>query len=98
MAHPFTQQLNQELTQALQEFGTYSFDDKGPEEVMDLSGLTQIFRQLSTAEKVQVAQEIYHNFRANSVLIVLLNNIHLSDSDLQTVLNNAHPDLQDWFS
>ena len=38
-----------ELGIALEQFGTYTFGDKGPDEVMDIDALVEKFRQLDPA-------------------------------------------------
>lgn len=47
-----------ELGQALKRFGTYSFDDKGPVEVMDLEELIDEIRQLPVEDAVAVLQTL----------------------------------------
>jgi hypothetical protein len=60
-----------ELGQALQDFGTYSFDDKGAGEVMDLGELEAALRRLVPAEAAlvltEVAKDIKHRRRGLKV-------------------------------
>jgi hypothetical protein len=46
------------LGEALKRFGTYSFDDKGPNEVMDIKELTDEIRRLPAVDAVAVLQAI----------------------------------------
>lgn len=43
---------------ALKEFGTYTFDDKGPHEVMDLVQFTETISNVPTAEAAEVIRTI----------------------------------------
>ena len=42
---PLLERCERELKEALRVFGTYSFDDKGPEEVMGVDELTSALRE-----------------------------------------------------
>lgn len=56
--HPLTRKLLAELAAALRKFGNYSFDDKGPAEVMDIAPLVNDLRGLPAAEAAQVLREL----------------------------------------
>ena len=47
-----------ELGVALKRFGTYSFDDKGPYEVMDVESLARKLRVMPVAEATSVLLEL----------------------------------------
>ena len=94
--HYFSIKIEEEITKAIHQFGTYSFDDKGPEEVMNISILINEFNQLNLKEKVQIAQEVKDSFRATTVLAMLIGQ-DMRPDELQQILDVAHPDLQDWF-
>lgn len=49
-AQKFVDQALSDLGVALKSFGTYSFDDKGPNEVMDLTPLVQMLRKMTPEE------------------------------------------------
>jgi hypothetical protein len=53
-----TKECLTELGLALKRFGTYSFDDKGPHEVMHLPSLLDKFRELSATEAAEVLREL----------------------------------------
>lgn len=98
--NPFSQKLLNELKQSLKEFGTYSFDDKGPNEVMDVSSLVREYKILSLAEKMQVSKDLKSNFRANEVLITILSDLdekQLPEKDLKKILDVSHEDVKEWF-
>ena len=46
------------IGEALTRFGAYSFDDKGPNEVMDLEELTSEIRRLPVEDAISVLQAI----------------------------------------
>lgn len=96
MKHPLTVQIEKELNEALQKFGTYSFDDKGPEEVMNLANLKSAFRKLSLTEKIQVAQDLKSSDRGSMVLVDLIYSAHLNDNDLNQLAAVANPVVGDF--
>lgn len=53
-----TKECLTELGVALKRFGTYSFDDKGPYEVMDVESLAQKLRVMPVAEATTVLLEL----------------------------------------
>lgn len=98
--HPFTTKLLKELKSATDQFGTYSFDDKGPEEVMDMTSLIQGYKALPPTEKVQVAKEVKgKNHRANTVLSHILSQVEatVSEVEFKEILQVAHEEVQEYF-
>ena len=65
-----------ELGVALKRFGTYSFDDKGPSEVMDIDRLVGKLRVMPVAEATTVLLELAaspeHKGRGNSLASTLV--------------------------
>ena len=65
-----------ELGLALKQFGTYSFDDKGPHEVMDIDPLLSKFRVLPATEAARVLVELSesheHSGRGNYLASALV--------------------------
>jgi hypothetical protein len=65
-----------ELGVALKRFGTYSFDDKGPYEVMDIDPLLRKLRVMPVAEATAVLLELAasreHEGRGNSLAHALV--------------------------
>ena len=47
-----------QMKEALKRFGTYSFDDKGPHEVMDIFSITNYVKLLPKEEAVEFIKEI----------------------------------------
>ena len=47
-----------EMTEALKKFGTRSFDDKGPHEVMKMSSITNYVKSLSKEDASEFIKEI----------------------------------------
>lgn len=48
----------QELEDALSKFGAYSFDDKGPHEVMNITPITDYIKTLSKEEAAAILKEV----------------------------------------
>lgn len=100
-SHSFTDKLLKELKSALNKFGTYSFDDKGPEEVMDIEKLVQEYQSLPQKNKIEVAQEVKkEDHRANTVLTQILSAVEkkISTTEFQEILKVSHDDVKDWFN
>lgn len=53
-----SQQILEALKDALRQFGTYSFDDKGPNEVMDIDEFVEHLRVLPPTEAAMVLIEV----------------------------------------
>jgi hypothetical protein len=53
-----TKECLTELGIALKRFGTYSFDDKGPSEVMDIDSLLEKFRAMPVEKAAEVLVEL----------------------------------------
>jgi hypothetical protein len=56
--NPLTVECIDKIGAALKMFGSYSFDDKGPNEVMDIDELETKFRALPAAEAAAVLLEV----------------------------------------
>ena len=97
--HPFVEKLLKEVKQAIKEFGTYSFDDKGPEEVMNVSPLIREFKSLNLQDKKQVVKNLKKNNRGNSVLICILGDLesNMQEVEFKEILKEASQDVQEWF-
>jgi hypothetical protein len=65
-----------EIGVALKKFGTYSFDDKGPTEVMDVDVLVKKFRKLSAEEAgkaiLELAESKEHDGRCEYLATTIL--------------------------
>ena len=48
----------QAIKKALKEFGAYSYFDKGPDEVMDLTPFVSSFRKLTNKDRVKILKEL----------------------------------------
>ena len=71
-----TKECLTELGLALKLFGTYSFDDKGPHEVMDIDSLGEKFRAMPAEKAAEVLVELAasqeHDRRGNWLASVLV--------------------------
>jgi len=64
--------LSNDLTDALKKFGEYSFDDKGPSDVMDIMKYNRIFHDMPILDVCNVLNkfyEIYPNQKRSASLI-----------------------------
>jgi len=57
--HPLYDRCAHELKKALKDFGTYTFDDKGAHEVMDLGPLLDGLRELPSDGAAKVLKAMY---------------------------------------
>lgn len=73
--HQFSERLIKETKEAIKKFGRYSFEDKGPSEVIDMSLLENSFEKLSQKNKIQVAKDLKKNEDANVVLSDILSQL-----------------------
>lgn len=51
-------EIVKDLKEALERFGTYSFDDKGPSEVMDLDEIVSELRGMSAKDAGAIMKEV----------------------------------------
>ena len=84
-----------ELGVALKRFGTYSFDDKGPSEVMDIDRLVRKLRVMPVAEATSVLLELAscneYDGRSNELASVLVSELDDWDELLK------HPDIAEMY-
>lgn len=66
MAKLTPKQVITELEQALQQFGTYAFNDKGAHEVMDLDQITQFLLKQKADKVVKFLVEVKGDKKARS--------------------------------
>ena len=71
-----TKECLTELGLTLKQFGTYSFDDKGPHEVMNIEPLLKKFRAMPAEKAAEVLVELAaspkHNGRGESLASTLV--------------------------
>lgn len=58
MLHPLAKEILTKIREAVKEFGTYSYEDKGPYEVMDVGELEAKLRELPADEMKIVFNEV----------------------------------------
>ena len=58
MIHPLTKEIRTKIREAIKEFGTYSYEDKGPHDVMDVGELEDKLKKLPGAELKIVFNEL----------------------------------------
>jgi len=80
--HPLFLHCLSELDLALKRFGTYSFDDKGPVEVMGLQELDLKFRELTPDEAADI--------------LVALSKCPLFEGRPESLVSSLIIDMQDW--
>lgn len=98
--HPLTKRILTEIKEAIREFGTYAFDDKGPSEVMNTSPLINEFKKLPMNEKLQVVEELKSSDRATQVLIECVGSLEttLPPAEFNQILDAAHEDVKEYFT
>ncbi len=62
-------EIIKQLEDALKEFGTYSFDDKGPSEVMDLSSIVADLNAQPVADVVKTLEVVSEASHRGSTLV-----------------------------
>ena len=58
MTNMTAENILEKLTEALTRFGTYSFDDKGPYEVMNITPITEFVKTLSKEDAATIIKEV----------------------------------------
>ena len=58
MTNMTAENILEKLTEALTRFGTYSFDDKGPYEVMNITPITNYVKTLSKEDAATIIKEV----------------------------------------
>lgn len=105
--HSVTKSIISMTREALKEVGEEEFDERGPDEIMDLGPITQRYRQLSQKTKVLVSSELKEYNRCSETLAHILMTIEhdfmmedlVWDKDeLREILDAGHPTLRDNFS
>lgn len=97
--HQFSERIIKETKDAIKQFGRYSFDDKGSDEVMDLDKLERDFKKLSHADKIQVAKDLKKKADATVVLGDILSQLEghgsITESQLTEIAKAGSQDLQE---
>jgi hypothetical protein len=72
-----------ELGEALKMFGSYTFDDKGPDEVMDIGGLVEELKKLTSNEASEVLFEVARakNHKGRGLQVAMYLVLDLQDWD-----------------
>lgn len=100
--HYFTKKLKDITTNAISRYGTYTFNDKGPSEIIDISELAKEFKALNLSEKIQVVKELISDSHENRVMSDILVNLNekdeISDEDLRIVIMSGNSELQSPFN
>lgn len=73
-----------QLEEALVEFGTYSFDDKGPHEVMDLDPITKRLKELEADDAGYILKEVIARHERGQILVT-------------SIVNSLDDQPDDWF-
>ncbi len=58
MLHPLTKEIRTKIREAVKEFGSYSYGDKGPHEVMEVGELVDKLKALPEDELRKVHREL----------------------------------------
>ena len=60
--HPVAAQIMEELKEAIEEFGAYTFSDKGADEVMDMTTISSLFTNLTIEECATVISQVMDHY------------------------------------
>ena len=75
MKHPLAREAFDSLGEALTKFGTYDYNDKGPDEVMDVDGLVRKFRDAGAAEALAAMKDMVPDVFGKTLVSALLVNL-----------------------
>lgn len=96
--HSLSKLIIEQTQNAIKNFGIYSFQTSGPEEVMELSNLKNKFKQLSQSEKIAVVKDLKNFDQESEVLIALIYSSSLKDSELEEIINEGNDLIFDFFN
>ena len=85
--HPLTIKYLDQVYEALNDFGSYTFSDKGPQEVMDTALIEEELRKLEAMEAAVILNELYDANEYTALLVEYLFDA-LDDWDELMVLDN----------
>jgi len=75
-ANSLVDRCKKDLTEGLKMFGTYSFDDKGADEVMDIDELVTMFRKVTATVAAEallnLASDDHENGRCNQLAMTIV--------------------------
>ena len=67
-----SEDIIKQMRKALKAFGSYQFEDKGPEEVMDLEPIVAHIRDLSAADARALLAAVYDDSKHGAILATSL--------------------------
>ena len=85
--HPLSNKYLDQVYEALNDFGSYTFSDKGPQEVMDTALIEEELRKLEAMEAAVILNELYDANEYTAMLVEYLFDA-LDDWDELMVLDN----------
>jgi len=85
--HPLSNKYLDQVYEALNDFGSYTFSDKGPQEVMDTALIEEELRKLEAMEAAVILNELYDANEYTALLVEYLFDA-LDDWDELMVLDN----------
>lgn len=94
--YPLIVEFKQELEQALNQFGTYAFDDKGAHEVLDLEAMASKVRALAPEIAANLIHEMYISYDFDGRLSSLASQICFELNDWDELYEQELMDQDEW--
>lgn len=73
--------LNKEMVNGIKQFGEYSFEDKGPDEVMNISKFDRIMKNKNIEDVADILNKFYDLAKDKGHALSVINNIILGLDD-----------------
>lgn len=92
--NPISLSIIGKIDDALKQFGSYTFDDKGPYEVMDIGSIVYALKQKEVEEISTILSQILDNYenkkRSSSLVSTIIGELDESipDDDFEELLNS----------
>lgn len=106
MKHEISKEIIQMTRKALDSVGEESFEENGPDEVMDLSEISEKYKKLSLLEKIKVSQDLKEYTKCSETLIHILMRIEnellekglgFDLKEISAITKAGHPNLAETF-
>lgn len=93
-------EILEKLDEALKKFGTYSFDDKGPDEVMDIDSIVKQLKILTPEQAGSILKEVSSSKSydlSNSYFFLFFSENNRKKRLAETLVNYLETMPDEWF-
>jgi len=106
MKHAVSKEIIQMTRIALDRVGEDSFNEDGPDQIMDLSEITEKFKNLTLSEKIKVSSDLKEYLKCSETLIHILMRIQyeqmeegqeIDQDELNKIVEAGHSNLSESF-